>query len=396
MNAEPSTSIPIDQALHHTRRVLETVMGIPATEGNAIEIYRNGDQIFAPMLDAISSANRSIDFLTFVYWKGEIGIKFAERFAERARAGVRVRVLLDSWGAQTIERTLLDLMKDSGVNIQWFRPLRRLRPREVNHRTHRKILVVDERVGFTGGVGIADAWLGDARSESEWRDTHFRIEGPAVDGIRSAFIDNWSEADSHDFEGEVDQFPDQAQPGTTTLQCVRGNASSNGSDLKRLFQTMLQLAQHRVRITTAYFVPDEELCRLLCDGARRGVEIQLLLPGPFADKRFVQLEGDAEYERLMEAGVEIWNFQPSMLHAKIMTIDGMVASVGSANFNFRSLDCDEELNLVVFDTSFASDLDRHFDEDLERSVRIDPARWKQRSLTERSLERVVAPLRRFS
>lgn len=388
--------MPSDPALHHTRRVLETVMGIPATEGNAIEIYRNGDQIFTPMLEAISSATRSIDFLTFVYWKGDIGKQFAERFAERARAGIRVRVLLDSWGAQTIERTQLDLMKDSGVNVQWFRPLRRLRPREVNHRTHRKILVVDERVGFTGGVGIADAWLGDARNEEEWRDTHFRIEGPAVDGIRSAFIDNWSEAEPHYFEGGVDLFADQLQTGATTLQCVRGDTSSNGSDLKRLFQTMLILAQHRVRITTAYFVPDEELCHLLCEGARRGVEIQLLLPGPFADKRFVQLEGEADYEQLMEAGVEIWNFQQSMLHAKIMTIDGIVATVGSANFNFRSLDCDEELNLVVFDPMVANILDGHFDEDLERSVRIDPSRWKQRSLTERGLERVVAPLRRFS
>ncbi len=378
------------------RRVLEGVVGIPATEGNRVEVLRNGDEIFPRMLEAISAATRTVDLLTFVYWKGDIGEQFAHRLAERARAGLRVRVLLDSWGSRPVERELVHMMTEAGVQIHWFRPLRRLRPREVNHRTHRKVLVVDESVGFTGGVGISDFWLGDARNEHEWRDTHFRIEGPAVDGLRAAFLDNWSETDDTPLDATFDHFPDQPRPGDSTVMCVRGDSSSNGSDLNTVFTTLIQLAQRRLRVTTAYFVPDDDLVGRLCDTAESGVQVQILLPGPHADKRFVQWEGEADYARLLECGVELWNFQPSMLHAKIMTVDGIVANVGSANFNARSLECDEEFNIVAFDPDFVEILDGHFDADLERSIRIDPRRWKNRSLTQRSVEHLLTPLRRIS
>ena len=385
-----------NELLERARRILEGVVGIPATDGNQLEVLRNGDEIFPRMLEAISGATRTVDFLTFVYWKGEIGEEFAKRLAERARAGIRVRVLLDAWGARPVERRLIDLMTEAGANVNWFRPLRRLRPREVNHRTHRKILVVDESIGFTGGVGISDLWLGEARNENEWRDTHFRIVGPAVDGLRAAFLDNWSETASTSLDLNFDHFPEQPRVGTSTVQCVRGNASSNGSNLIALFDTLLQLARRRFRVTTAYFVPDDDLVKRLCDAARRGVEVQILLPGPHADKRFVQWEGEADYAELMSCGVELWNFQPSMLHAKVMTVDGIVANVGSANFNSRSLECDEEFNLVAFDPSIVKILDGHFDSDLERSVRIDPLRWKERSLVQRSAEHLVSPLRPIS
>jgi cardiolipin synthase A/B len=304
--------------------------------------------------------------------------------------------LLDSWGSRPVERELVHMMIDAGVQIHWFRPLRRLRPREVNHRTHRKILVVDELVGFTGGVGISDFWLGDAQNENEWRDTHFRIEGPAVDGLRAAFLDNWSETDPAPLDPAFDRFPEQPRPGDSAVLCIRGNASSSGSDLNALFTTLIQLAQRRLRMTTAYFVPDDSLVSLLCDAAESGVQVQILLPGPHADKRFVQWEGEADYARLLACGVELWNFQPSMLHAKVMTVDGILANVGSANFNARSLECDEEFNIVAFDPNIVDILDEHFDVDLERSVRIDPLRWKGRSLTQRSVEHLVTPLRRFS
>ena len=201
------------------RRGLEGIMGVPATEGNAVEVLRNGDQIFPAMLDAIAGAQRTVDFLTFVYWRCEIGRQFAERLSERARAGVRVRVLLDGWGAHSIEPTLLTRMQDAGAQVQWFRPLARFQAHKANRRTHRKVLVVDEQVAFTGGVGIADEWTGDARDEREWRDTHFRIRGPAVDGLRGAFLSNWVEADDALFEAGIDRFPDQPQPGSTVIQC---------------------------------------------------------------------------------------------------------------------------------------------------------------------------------
>lgn len=378
------------------RRVLEGVVGIPATEGNRIEVLKNGHQIFPRMLEAISGATRTVDFLTFVYWKGDIGEQFAHCLAERARAGVRVRVLLDSWGSRPVERQLVHMMTNAGVQVHWFRPLRRFRPREVNHRTHRKILVVDESVGFTGGVGIADFWLGDARNENEWRDTHFRIEGPAVDGLRAAFLDNWSETDPSPLDAAFDRFPEQPRPGESPVLCIRGDSSSNGSDLNALVATLIQLTQRRLRVTTAYFVPDDDLVRRLCDAAESGVQVQILLPGPHADKRFVQWEGEADYAKLLECGVELWNFQPSMLHAKIMTVDGIIANVGSANFNARSLECDEEFNIVAFDASIVDILDRHFDADLEHSVRIESGRWKNRSLAQRGVEHLVTPLRRLS
>jgi len=373
------------------RRILEGVLGVPATEGNAIDVLRNGVEIFPAMLDAIDQAEHTIDLLTFVYWAGDIGEQFGQHLSERARNGVRVRVLLDSWGAHTMDKAILGLMEDGGVQVHWFRPLHRLRPNEVNHRTHRKVMVTDEAVGFTGGVGIADEWDGDARNEREWRDTHFRIRGPAVDGLRAAFLDNWAETDWTLYEPGVDRFPEQPQPGGSVVQCVRGAAETGWSDVATLFRTLLQLAQHRIRITTAYFVPDEELIDRLC----RGVEIEILLPGPYADKRFVQLAGEAEYGRLLDAGVRIWLYQRSMLHAKVMTVDQQIANVGSANLNARSGALDEEINIVALDPEIAAVLDRHFDDDLEISIRIEPGQWQERSVVQRLAEQAVAPVKKL-
>ena len=303
-----------------------------------------------------------------------------------------MRVLLDALGARTIDRALIDDMEAAGVDVRWFRPLHRFHLFEANHRTHRKVMVVDEAVAFTGGVGIADEWTGDARDESEWRDTHFRIQGPAVDGLRAAFLDNWSETAPGLFS-EVDAFPEQPQPGHSVVQCIRGAAETGWSDIDILLRTLLDLAHHRIRITTAYFVPDEGLVEALCQAAARGVEIEILVPGPHVDKRFVQLAGHAVYDDLVSAGVRIWEFQPSMLHAKVMTVDGLVANIGSANINARSLAKDEEVNLVVLDPELVATLDAHFDDDLRRSERVDPARWRERPLPQRVLERLVLPLR---
>ncbi|HEU4355901.1 MAG TPA: phospholipase D-like domain-containing protein [Actinomycetota bacterium] len=375
------------------RRALEGVIGVPATEGNQVDVLRNGDRIFPAMLGAIRGARHTVDFLTFVYWRGEIGTEFAEALAERARAGARVRVLLDGWGCRSIERSLLTLMDDAGVQIRWFRPPKNLQVHRANHRTHRKVLIVDEAIGFTGGVGIADEWMGDARNEHEWRDTHFRVRGPAVDGLRAAFLDNWIETCDVLFEGSVDRFPDHPQAGSSVVQCVRGASEAGWSDISTLFQALLQLAQERIRITTAYFVPDTQLTERLSAAAERGVDVGILLPGPHADKRFVQLAGESSFERLLEGGVRIWRFQPSMLHAKIMTVDGLVANVGSANLNARSTELDEEINLVTFDPRLVRELDAQFDEDLERSEPVTPSRWEDRPIRQRVFERVAGLFR---
>jgi len=385
----------VSDRVEELRRTLEGVIGVPATEGNRLDVLRNGDEIFPAMLDAIAEAEHTVDLLTFVYWDGEICTEFARRLADRAQAGVRVRVLLDAWGAHPMNKQVIDDMDRAGVQVRWFRPLHRLRVGTVNHRTHRKVMITDESVGFTGGVGIADEWKGNARDETEWRDTHFRIQGPAVDGLRAAFLDNWIETDPVLFDAEIDRFPDQPKPGDTVVQCVRGASEVGWSDVATLFRTLLQAAQSCVRITTAYFVPDENLAARLCDAAERGVQVQILLPGPHADKRFVQLAGEAMYPRLLASGVELWNFQPTMLHAKVMTVDGVVANIGSANLNARSTVCDEEINVVALDAELVQVLDEQFDEDLERSVRIEPGRWKERSLSQRLAEQAVRPVRRW-
>jgi cardiolipin synthase A/B len=375
------------------RRTLEGVIGVPATEGNRVDVLVNGDRIFPAMLDAIGEAERTIDFLTFVYWRGEIGTRFAKALSDKAQSGVRVRVLLDAWGASSIDPRLISQMEETGVRIRWFRPLRRLQPTKLNHRTHRKIMIVDEATGFTGGVGIADQWCGDARSEDEWRDTHFRVRGPAVDGLRAAFLDNWLETDPEVFDASFDRFPDQPQPGRAVIQCVRGASEVGWSDMSTLLLALMQLAQDRIRVTTAYFVPDDELIECLTSASDRGVTVEILLPGPHGDKRFVQLAGQAVYEGLLEHGVRIWHFQPTMLHAKVMTVDRLVANVGSANFNARSTELDEEINLVALDSELVRLLDRQFDEDLERSEEIEPGRWEDRSIGRRILVGITKPLR---
>jgi cardiolipin synthase len=264
----------------------------------------------------------------------------------------------------------------------------------MNHRTHRKVVIVDEDTAFTGGVGIADEWLGNAEDADHWRDTHFRIQGPAVDGLRAAFLDNWSETDPQLFDDVVDRFPDQPKPGSSVVQCVRGASESGNSDIYTLFRTLFQLAQERVRIATAYFVPDAEIIGRLAQAVERGVEVDLLLPGPHADKRFVQVASEGTYAALLDAGVNIWSFQPTMLHAKVMTVDGIISNIGSANLNARSTRLDEEINIVAIDPALAAALDRDFDEDIERSIRIRAGRWQHRSFVQRAVETAALPFKR--
>ena len=394
----PSSAIPAAASpgpMATPRRVLEGVLGIPATEGNSIEVLRNGDEIFPAMLSAIAAARHTVDFLTFIYWSGEVGQRFADALCERAAAGVRVRLLVDAVGSRLMDDDLLDQLTASDCELRQFRPLARLRPWEVNHRTHRKVVVIDEEVAFTGGVGIADNWKGNAASPDEWRDTHFRLQGPAVDGLRAAFLDNWLETGSDLFDERIDRFPQQEQRGKSVVQVVRGAAETGLSDISTLLRTLIRLAERRIRFTTAYFVPDDDLVELLCDARSKGVEVQILLPGPHTDKRFVQVAGETQYGRLVECGVEIWAYQPTMLHAKIVTVDGELCSVGSANLNRRSSAYDEEVNLVVFDRGLTTTLDDHFDEDLRVSKRVTKWSWERRSRSQRALEgmsRVFRPM----
>ncbi|WP_432589529.1 phospholipase D-like domain-containing protein [Streptomyces sp. HD1123-B1] len=392
--ARESGPVSLDDRAMRIRRRLERLIGVAATEGNALTPLRNGDEIFAAMLEAIRSAEHTVDMMTFVYWKGEIAGEFARALADCAARGLRVRLLLDGFGSRLIEKDQLRAMERAGVQVAWFRKPLYLSPFKQNHRCHRKVLVVDERKAFTGGVGIAEEWCGDARNPGEWRDTHVEVRGPAVDGMAAAFAQNWAECHDELFDAH-DRFVQHSPQGDAVVQVVRGSASFGWQDMQTLLRTMLESAEERFRVTTAYFSPDDYFTELLCATARRGVEVEILLPGPHTDKRVSQLAGQRLYEALTSSGVRIHQYQPTMMHAKVVTVDRVAALVGSTNFNRRSLDHDEEVMLAVLDQEFTATLDAHFEADVAASERIHPGRWQRRPLLQRAREAAVAPIRRF-
>lgn len=389
-----SPDAPVDDRVQELRRRLEALLGIPATEGNALTVLRNGDEIFPAMLTAIRESERTIDFLTFVYWKGDIAHEFAAALAERARAGVVVRVLIDAIGGRLIDSSLIDHMSDCGVQVEWFRKPLRTSLLKQDHRTHRKVLICDESVGFTGGVGIAEEWCGDARDETEWRDTHVRVEGPAVDGLSASFAQNWAET-GHPLIDQCRTFPEQPATGGSVVQVARGSASVGWNDMATVFRVMIESSQTRLRMMTAYFVPDACFQQLLIDAVARGVQVDIMLPGPHADKRVCQLASESIYSTLNQGGVRIWAFQPSMLHAKVMTIDGIASVIGSANMNRRSMALDEEVVLSVLDPVIAARLEADFDAELERCDRIEPRRWEERPRHQKVQEKATTLFHRF-
>jgi len=371
---------------------LHGLLGVPPSTGNAVTVLRNGDEIFPAMLDAVDNAERTIDFVTFVYWTGQIADRFAAALADAARRGVKVRILLDAVGARKMDDALSREMTRAGCELRWFRPFfdnKVPKIAEANRRTHRKILVCDGEIGFVGGVGIAEEWMGDARHEGEWRDTHLSVRGPAVAGLFAAFLDNWASQNDDEFDpaAETDLVLDEV--GATTMFVIRGAAETGASDVWRMLMSMISLAEKRIKIATAYFNPDDRMRDELIAAVERGVHVTLLVPGEHHDKRFVQIAGEESFQILLDAGVDICTYEVSMMHAKVMTVDGHLATVGSTNFNQRSMQHDEETNVVIVDPHVVSILDEHLDHDLTRSVELDPTRWSERGIPQKVVERIT-------
>ena len=374
------------------QQALEQTIGVPFTEGNSVTVLKNGDEIFPAMLEAISNAEESISFLTFVYWQGNIADNFAELFAKKAEEGVQVRVLLDSYGAFPMKQELVELMQNSGVQVVWFRPLSRWKVWKMDNRTHRKILICDDKTAFTGGVGIAEEWTGDARNKDEWRETHFKVEGPAVKGIKAAFTENWIEA-GNELEINKSETKKLQSTGSVKIQTVRTSASVRWSDIVLLYQSLIEIAEKRILIQTAYFNPDEELVELLTKRAKEGIEIKIIFPGKYTDQRATKIIAGHSFEKLLEAGVELFYYQKTMMHAKVIMIDDELSCIGSANFNHRSMLKDDEINLVLIDSEIATTLRSHFEEDLMYCERITNFRWKKRDAVKRALEIVIRPFK---
>ena len=374
--------------LQRYRIAFEQALGVPFSHGNGVRRLINGDEIFPAMLAAIREARHRIDFVTFVYWGGAIAEEFAIALSEKAQQGIEVRVLLDAYGAKEMPRHCVDLMEAAGVDIRWFRPLKTLRVWRSDKRTHRKVLVVDQCIGFTGGVGISEEWTGNARDSSEWRETHFRITGPAVRGLYAAFFDNWCEAGpwaSPVVEDHTQQEDDAGVP----VQIVRASSTVDWTDMATLLRTAMAVSQRSVVITTPYFAPDEVTEQLLVDCARRGVDVSLLIPGEHNDQPLPQVAGGPSIERLLKSGVKVWTYEQTHIHAKIMIVDGVVSLIGSANLNHRSLGKDEECCAVVLDEQLAAMLQKDFTADLRHGTALESAAWERRGFLVRARERLA-------
>jgi len=375
-------------------RAAETLTGAPISEGNDAELLINGDRIFPAFLDTIRNAERSINLLTYVYWRGEIAHDVAAALCERARAGVEVSVLLDAVGTMRMEKDLLSRMEEAGVTLAKFRPFKPYAIRRFNNRTHRKLLIADGTIGMIGGVGIAEEWTGDAQDPDHWRDTHVRVRGPVVRGLQGAFAENWLEATGDVLVGP-DHLPDldPVEDGGP-MQLVRSAAGVGDTNVEALYFLAIACARETLDLTAAYFAPRPAFVKALCDARERGVRLRLLVPGPHIDKELVRIAGRAVYEPLVECGVEIFEYQPTMLHAKTMCIDGVWSTVGSVNFDNRSFQLHDEATLCVQSQRFARELTEQFERDLSVSARIEPERWAGRALTHRVRERVTALARR--
>jgi cardiolipin synthase len=361
--------------------------------GNVIRRLHNGDEIFPAMLAAIETARTSICFETYIYWSGTMAERFARILAERARAGVNVCILLDWVGSVPMDRTLIQTLRDAGCDVRRFHRPNWRHPSRLNHRTHRKLLIVDGRIGFTGGVGIADHWQGNAEDKDHWRDTHFEVRGPVIGQIQAAFMVNWIRT-----TGEVktgpDFFPPLEPESNGVFAHMFVSSPDEGSENARVAVLLaLGAARQRVRLTTPYFIPDKLARQTLIATARRGVTVEVLFTGPETDSQLSRLASRALWGPLLRSGVRIYEYTPTMLHAKSLLIDDHWCSVGSANIDQRSFRLNDESNLQICDTQLNTTLQQDFDQDLKRAKEIDLDTWRNRPWHERCLGQLASLLR---
>jgi cardiolipin synthase len=372
-------------------RVMGALLGPPLTAGNQVDALQNGDQIFPAMLEAIRSARHSITFETYIYWSGTIGREFAEALVERSRAGVRVHVMLDWFGSDGIEELHLESMRQAGIEVRRYNPPRLASLGRMNHRTHRKILVVDGRIGFTGGVGIADPWRGHAQSPEHWRDSHYRVVGPAATQLQAAFLDNWTAVTGHVLHGPA-YLPPVEPAGPHAAQVFTSAPGGGAESAQFMFLMSIAAARSTVRLSMAYFVPDNVAVNTIVAARQRGVQVQMIVPSARTDRAILRRASRFEWGPLLRAGVEIHEYQPTMYHCKVMVVDDLWSSVGSTNFDSRSFSVNDEANLNIHDAGFARAQVAVFEADLRRSRRITLEEWESRPRTDKMLDALAGLL----
>ena len=374
------------------RRELGVMLGPGIVPGNRVTDLQNGDQIFPAMLVAVSAAEKTITFETYIYWSGEVGQKMADALSERARAGVKVNVMIDWAGSLKMEDELLDEMKVAGVVIHLYRPLHWYNIGRMNNRTHRKLLVVDGRIGFTGGVGIADQWQGKAQDPEHWRDMHFRVEGPVVAQIQAAFNDNWIKATGEVLNG-ADYFPPLPPAGSSDAHLFISSPAGGSESMHLMYLMSIAAAEHSIDLEASYFVPDTLITKALLAARQRGVRVRIVLPGPHIDSETVRIASKREWGELLLGKVEIYEYQPTMLHNKLLIVDRELVSVGSTNFDTRSFRLNDEASLNVYDKEFATRMTDVFEQDLKPTKRYTYEMWKQRPFKDKFSEIVLLPIK---
>jgi cardiolipin synthase len=373
-------------------RSMGSLLSTPLVEGNRVTELLNGDAIFPAMLGAIREARATITFETFIYWSGRIGQEFADTLSERARAGVKILILLDWAGSVKMKPELIAQLKEAGCQVERYHEPRWHHLPRLNNRTHRKLLIVDGRIGFTGGVGIGDEWTGHAQDPDHWRDNHFKVEGPAVAQMQAVFMVNWIKARGTVEHGEA-FFPALQPAGSQYAQMFHSSPDEGSENIRIMYLLSIAAARRTILLAQSYFVPDDLVVEKLADAARRGVRIDILLPGPFTDTPVVRRASRSRWGPLLAAGIRIREYQPTNLHAKVMIVDGRWCSVGSTNFDSRSFRLDDEANLNVLDAELAAQLTRTFEADCEKSQEIALEEWRNRPALTKLLDRTCALFR---
>lgn len=372
---------------------LETRLGAPAVPGNRIELLLNGDEFFPAMLQAIRSATDAVDLLTYVYWEGAIAERFAEELARAAGGGVPVRVLVDAYGARRMPGRVVETLESAGCRVAWFHPLHWYTLHRLNNRTHCRALVVDGRVGFTGGAGIGREWTDGGRDPEGWRDNHFRVQGPVLHHLQAVFDEHWEAATGEPPVGRSSS-PEGLEVGSVLAYPLATDPDGAGSEIALLYRLFLQAAREAIHISTPYFVPDPSVTEAIAAAAERGVEVKLLLAGEHIDFPLVRYAGRVHYPSLLESGVRIFEYVPTMMHAKAVTVDGRWAIIGTSNFDYRSFELNYEIALAVTGGDLVGALDAAFVNDLARAREITPETVRGWSIPARVRDRAAHLLRR--
>ena len=369
----------------------------PILGGNKIDVLLNGEQTFPAMLKAIRGARKSITYAQYLYQDGAIAYDLAEAFAERCRAGLTVKLLLDSHGGGKVPQDIPQLLTDAGCHLEWFRRVKLFQfitPWELlnyNYRNHRRILVIDGTFGFTGGHGVAEAWTGDGRTDGKWRDTDVRVEGPIVQQLQAAFVESWRDTTGHVLGGDL-YFPPLKPVGKVNAQIVKSSPLGGTYESYMLLLLSITSARKSIHLSNPYFLPDERMQEALLNAVKRGVSVVILTPGKI-DHKLVYWASRRGFEPLLLGGIQIYEYQVALMHAKTMVVDGIWAHVGTTNLDNRSFALNEEINLIAYDRAVAGELEKAFADDLKHSKQLTYEAWKARPWREKFLELFTIPLK---